>query len=159
MNPAPDRSFPRRERLKSKKRIARLFEQGKGGFVYPVRYVLLDDSAEESVAGKDRSLSVLIAVPKRHHKRAVERNLLKRRMREAYRLNKQALSGILSGPYALGLLYASGDGAGSLPIQRPVSKIIRIRREQARAASQRPPEICPGRARPERRTMPEPPAP
>ena len=113
MNPAPDRSFPRRERLKSKKRIARLFEQGKGGFVYPVRYVLLDDSAEESVAGKDRSLSVLIAVPKRHHKRAVERNLLKRRMREAYRLNKQALSGILSGPYALGLLYASGDVAGS----------------------------------------------
>ena len=76
MNPAPDRSFPRRERLKSKKRIARLFEQGKGGFIYPVRYVLLDDSAEESVAGKDRSLSVLIAVPKRHHKRAVERNLL-----------------------------------------------------------------------------------
>lgn len=97
MNPAPDRSFPRRERLKSKKRIARLFEQGKGGFVYPVRYVLLDDSAEESVAGKDRPLSVLIAVPKRHHKRAVERNLLKRRMREAYRLNKQALSGTLSG--------------------------------------------------------------
>ena len=91
MPPAPDKSFPRRERLKSKKRIARLFEQGKSGFVYPVRYVLLDDSAEESVAGKDRSLSVLISVPKRHHKRAVERNLLKRRMREAYRLNKQGL--------------------------------------------------------------------
>ena len=127
MNPAPDRSFPRRERLKSKKRIARLFEQGKGGFVYPVRYVLLD----ESVAGKDRSLSVLIAVPKRHHKRAVERNLLKRRMREAYRLNKQALSGILSGPYALGLLYASGDVAGYLQIESAVRKIIRILREQA----------------------------
>ena len=110
MPPAPDKSFPRRERLKSKKRIARLFEQGKSGFVYPVRYVLLDDSAEESVAGKDRSLSVLISVPKRHHKRAVERNLLKRRMREAYRLNKQALSGTLSGPCALGLLYATWPG-------------------------------------------------
>ena len=131
MPPAPDRSFPRRERLKSKKRIARLFEQGKGGFVYPVRYVLLDDSAEESVAGKDRSLSVLISVPKRHHKRAVERNLLKRRMREAYRLNKQSLSGTLSGPCALGLLYASGDVAGYPQIENAVKKIIRILREQA----------------------------
>ena len=46
-------------------------------------------------------MSVLISVPKRHHKRAVERNLLKRRMREAYCLNKQALSGTLSGPCAL----------------------------------------------------------
>ena len=131
MPPAPDRSFPRRERLKSKKRIARLFEQGKSGFVYPVRYVLLDDSAEESVAGKDRSLSVLISVPKRHHKRAVERNLIKRRMREAYRLNKQALSGTLSGPCALGLLYASGDVAGYPKIESAVKKIIRILREQA----------------------------
>ena len=119
MPPAPDKSFPRRERLKSKKRIARLFEQGKSGFVYPVRYVLLDDSAEESVAGKDRSLSVLISVPKRHHKRAVERNLIKRRMREAYRLNKQAL------------LYASGDVAGYPQIESAVKKIIRILREQA----------------------------
>ena len=131
MPPAPDRSFPRRERLKSKKRIARLFEQGKGGFVYPVRYVLLDDSAEESVAGKDRPLSVLIAVPKRHHKRAVERNLLKRRMREAYRLNKQALSGTLSGPCALGLLYASGDVVGGRRIESAVSQKIRILGEQA----------------------------
>ena len=57
MPPAPDKSFPRRERLKSKKRIARLFEQGKSGFVYPVRYVLLDDSAEESVDGKARSVA------------------------------------------------------------------------------------------------------
>ena len=52
-------------------------------------------------------------------------------MRDAYRLNKQALSGILSGPYALGLLYASGDVAGYLQIESAVRKIIPILRAQA----------------------------
>ena len=52
-------------------------------------------------------------------------------MREAYRLNKQALSGTLSGPCALGLLYASGDVAGYPQIESAVKKIIRILREQA----------------------------
>lgn len=42
--------------------------------------------AEESTAA---SVEVLFSVPKRYHKRANKRNLLRRRTKEAYRLNKQ----------------------------------------------------------------------
>ncbi len=35
---------------------------------------------------------MMVLVPKRNHKRAVARNLLKRRMREAYRLHKELLA-------------------------------------------------------------------
>lgn len=76
-------------------------------------------------------MSVLISVPKRHHKRAVERNLLKRRMREAYRLNKQALSGTLSGRARWDCSMRPGDVAGYPQIESAVRKIIRILREQA----------------------------
>lgn len=81
-------SLTKAERLSGERRIVRLFQCGEGGFVYPFRYLCLweDAVSEESVP------AVLISVSKRYHKRANRRNLLKRRVREAYRQNKQPLS-------------------------------------------------------------------
>ena len=42
----------------------------------------------------------MVSVPKKHFKRAVRRNLLKRRMREVYRLNKE-----LAGPAGCDILF------------------------------------------------------
>ncbi|MBO5890077.1 MAG: ribonuclease P protein component [Alistipes sp.] len=74
------------ERLRSLTAVRRLFKDGASGFVYPFRYMTI---SEESTTP---SVEVLFSVPKRYHKRANKRNTLRRRMKEAYRLNKATLT-------------------------------------------------------------------
>lgn len=119
-----DRRLPAEERLKSKKAIARLFERGRSGLVYPVRYVFLPEEA----ATKERAEApgqLLVSVSKRHHKRAVVRNCLKRRLREAYRNNKSLLSAPPGRRFTLGLLYVSNEQADYARIEAAVTKIMR----------------------------------
>ena len=86
---APDFSFPKKEKLCSQKVIEELFTSGRSFVRYPFRVVLL--TTEE----QDVPVKVLISVSKRRFKRAYKRNLLKRRIREAYRLNKHLLIPLL----------------------------------------------------------------
>ena len=86
------------ERLKSYKRIRILFAQGQKFKVFPlVVYFLL---RVEEVEGVEGILQMGVSVGKRHFKRAVDRNLLKRRIREAYRKQKHELKETLT---ALGI--------------------------------------------------------
>ena len=80
------------ERLNSKKVIDLLFSKGESFVVYPYRivYSVLDESDNES------NCSMFISVPKKKFKRAVKRNLIRRRVKEAYRLNKSVLLDNLS---------------------------------------------------------------
>lgn len=81
----PDYSLPRTERLRTLGAIRRMFESGESGFIYPFRYVWF---AEPDAAP---SVEVMFSVPKKFHKRANKRNLLRRRTKEAYRLQKQVV--------------------------------------------------------------------
>ncbi|MDA3881355.1 MAG: ribonuclease P protein component [Prolixibacteraceae bacterium] len=75
--------FSKNERLSSKIIIDKLFADGKPLFAFPFRIILLQIENDDTNTAK-----VLFSVPKRNFKKAVHRNLIRRRMREAYRLNR-----------------------------------------------------------------------
>ena len=83
------------ERLCSKKLIDTLFGTG-GSYAmtaYPLKavYRLIDNKTETSVSKEavmELKVQVLVSVPKKHFKRAVKRNRVKRQVREAYRKHK-----------------------------------------------------------------------
>lgn len=78
--------FPKSERLYKKKDIQELFDKGSSFYLYPFRvFVQKNESCDTH--------QVLFSVSKKNFKRAVDRNRIKRRMREAFRLNKAALPG------------------------------------------------------------------
>jgi len=78
-------TFSKEERLSGKSLIDRLFRNGSSFVTYPYRVVFL--STEKTFSG-DFPAQALVSVPKRRFKRSVDRNLLRRRMKESYRLQK-----------------------------------------------------------------------
>jgi len=84
-------TFKKEERLSGKKSIAALFGEGSGFFVYPFKVVFLTVPDECPVP-----VQLLISVSKRNFKKAVDRNKIKRLIREAYRKNKHILCDDLS---------------------------------------------------------------
>ena len=76
-------SFHKGERLCSKKIIDKLFLEGKSIFSFPIKIGYLETSLPANF-----KVQAAFTVGKRNFKRAVQRNLIKRRMREVYRLNK-----------------------------------------------------------------------
>ena len=99
----PDCSLPRTERLRSLGAVRRMFESGESGFIFPFRYVWFAEADEIP------SVEVLFSVPKKFHKRANKRNLLRRRIKEAYRLQKQTLKNGSPANLDLALIYSSKE--------------------------------------------------
>jgi ribonuclease P protein component len=76
-------TFKKSERLSEKKLIQELFDRGSSFYLYPFKVFFLP--SEKPVH------QILTSVPKNIFRRAVDRNMIKRRMREGYRINKTKL--------------------------------------------------------------------
>jgi ribonuclease P protein component len=77
------------ERLKSRKIIQRLFKEGKSFSHFPFRVIYID------LENVDAPLQAGFTVSTRNFKKAVDRNRIKRLMRESYRLQKNRLEDYL----------------------------------------------------------------
>uniref|UniRef100_UPI004049A808 ribonuclease P protein component n=1 Tax=Gelidibacter sp. TaxID=2018083 RepID=UPI004049A808 len=93
-------TFNKKEKLKSQKLIEQLFAQGQSVVAHPLRMVYIKAEFDEAI-----KIKAGVSVSKRHFKKAVDRNRIKRLMREAYRLQKAAYFDNISGQYALMILY------------------------------------------------------
>ncbi len=112
-------SFHKKERLSSRNAIQSLFKEGESFVVYPYKVIYQKLTAKDETA-------ILITIPKRSFKKAAHRNLLKRRTKEAYRVNKYKLYNYLEEKkYALniGLIYI---GTKEQPYEELSTKIILI---------------------------------
>ena len=90
----------KKERLKSKKLIGKLFEEGKSIKKYPFRLIFLIQD-ENSLLKNQASFSV----PKRNFKKAVDRNRIKRLIKEAYRLEQRKILQDYNLPFIIMITY------------------------------------------------------
>lgn len=105
-----DQSFGKKEKLKSKILITRLFTEGKSISQFPLKLIYLPISQPSINTHKTG-----VSVPKRNFKKAVDRNLLKRLMREAFRKNKYLVNSNLNNSYAFMIIFI---GKGKIEYQK-----------------------------------------
>ena len=127
----PDCSLPHTERLRSLGAVRRMFESGESAPPPPFRYVWFAEAdeihSEEDlllVPKQFNKVEVLFSVPKKFHKRANKRNLLRRRTKEAYRLQKQTLKNGSPANLDLALIYSSKEVLPYKTIQNAVRRIL-----------------------------------
>ena len=97
-------TYPKNEKLKSKKTIELLFSEGQSVSKYPLRLVYVDNSFEN-----EELIKFGVSVSKKYFKNAVDRNYLKRVLRECYRLNKKNIEESIDKPMAMMFFYQSKE--------------------------------------------------
>ena len=115
--------FPKQERIISKKLIEQLFENGHSHSltVFPLRAVYQVVDAKGNCP-----VQILVSVSKRHFKHAVDRNRIKRQIREAYRLNKQQLPLPQGQRLAIAFIWITDE---LMPSKRVTNSVITLLRK------------------------------
>lgn len=114
-----DHSLPKEQRLHSFGAIRKLFQEGQSGYVYPFRYTFYIEESQHS------NVAVLFSTPKKFHKRANRRNTLRRRTKEAFRLNKELLTAALgSRSINIAIVYSSKTIHDYKSIENGVKRVL-----------------------------------
>ena len=107
------------ERLKSRKIIGRLYEEGKSIKAFPLRMVYIQTEHTSNFP-----CQVGVSVPKRNFKKAVDRNRIKRLLRENYRLQKYTVYSNVKKPYVFMISYLAKEEWSSADIAGKMNKLL-----------------------------------
>ena len=117
-------TFSKSERVVSRKLIEQLFSKGSSHSTsaFPLRIVYTQTARETG----DEAVQVLVSVSKRHFKRAVKRNRVKRQIREAYRKNKQRLTERVPQDMSLAIafIWLADELHDSLRVEKTVKRLL-----------------------------------
>lgn len=128
--------FHKPERLRLKNLVEPLFRDGEGYYDFPLRLVwrLLDRQQLESAfrhevpEGID-PMQMMVTVPKKKRRHAVDRVKMRRRIREAYRLNRIELQNLVKelnpyGTLSLGFVYISHENEDYALVERKMKRLL-----------------------------------
>jgi len=133
-------TFPRQERLNSRKRIEFLVTQGRKLHVPPFRIAwCLSDSAPGTF-----QFEAAFSVPKRKHKKAARRNRIKRKMKEAFRLNKEPFRENCAQQQqtlSLLLVYTPKKELDYAAMEKAMREVFRLLEKEIKSQTQQPPGL------------------
>ena len=124
MTAASSFTLSKEERISSRKLIDQLFNGGRSHSMsaFPLRAVYMSTELSGVPA------SMLVSVPKRHFKRAVKRNRVKRQVREAYRKHRQIItekvSGQTGGTIAIAFIWMDGKLLDTAEVEKRMVNLL-----------------------------------
>lgn len=116
-------TFPLKEHLKSKSIIERVYAEGSSATAFPLRAVFLEPDSDM----QEPTATILISVAKRRFRHAVDRNLMKRRIREAYRTSKHSFIEALQNngkKMAVAIIYIDTKESSTEFLKRKMEKLL-----------------------------------
>lgn len=134
--PRPSLKLGKEERLRHKSLVDGLFTAGSNIYDFPLRLTWraltpeeLESAFRAGVPPLTGRLQMLITVPKKKRRRAVDRVLMRRRIREAYRLNRGALADVIAedptlGSVSLAFVYLAPENLDYRVIEEKMIRLL-----------------------------------